>query len=451
MPRPLTAAAPHAPPPLSPGSPGARYKWYVCFVLMLALAFSYMDKTILGLLVSPIEHDLGISDTAMGLLQETAFATFYVVCIFPLARIADRGNRRNLILAGVLVWCTATACCSVAQDIYQLFAARVMVAIGEAVLMPSAVSILSDYFTPARRGFALNLYTIGLYLGAASAFGGGGFLMHHLPAEGVLLPILGRMHAWRIVFLAIGLLGLVLVPLLLLVREPARLGNDGRQAEAPMSMRQVMTEFGKRRAAILCCVFGYAMITVGGTALTAWAPTLFVRMHGWSVGSSGMRLGIMTITLGPLGAICGSYLADAFARRGRRDAKILVGMVSASGLLAGSLLLTQAPLAVALCGMALMNFLLGFNFGMLQAALSELVPNRMRAMSSALYVITANLLSALFGPLLVGALNDHLFHDPMRLADSLRIVLPAAFCLGILILWRGLRPHREAVAQIAVP
>jgi len=169
---------------------GGRYAWYVCVVMMLLLSISYMDRSVLALLVAPIETAFAVRDTTMGLLQGAAFAVVYVVFAFPLARLADRGNRRNLIVYGVIFWCGATICCGLAQSVQQLFLARMSVAAGEAVLMPAAVSILSDYFGPKSRARALSVYSIGLYLGSVLAMGGGGALMNVFGPDGVVAPVM---------------------------------------------------------------------------------------------------------------------------------------------------------------------------------------------------------------------------------------------------------------------
>src|SRR3981081_2082377 len=122
---------------------GGRYAWYVCVVMMLLLAISYMDRSVLALLVAPIEAAFSVRDTTMGLLQGAAFAVVYVAFAFPLARLADRGNRRNLIVYGVIFWCGATICCGLAQNVRQLFLARMSVAAGGAVLVAGAGAVIS--------------------------------------------------------------------------------------------------------------------------------------------------------------------------------------------------------------------------------------------------------------------------------------------------------------------
>ena len=425
---------------------GGQYAWYVCIVMMLLLSISYMDRSVLALLVAPIEAAFSVRDTTMGLLQGAAFAVVYVVFAFPLARLADRGNRRNLIVYGVIFWCGATICCGLAQSVRQLFLARMSVAAGEAVLMPAAVSILSDYFGPKSRARALSVYSIGLYLGSGLAMGGGGALMKAFGPDGAVAPVMGALASWRLVFILMGLVGLFVVPLLMGVREPQRLRDDGRSAEATLPFKQMMRELRTKRTAVLGTIIGFALISLGATTVNAWGATLFLRTHGWSIGNAGLRLGVFTLVLGPLGAITGGVAADWLAKRGRVDAKPFIGILSASGCVVGALVLTLQSTAIALIGIGLLNYLIGFNFGIVQASLADLLPNRMRAVISALYIATTNIFAATLGPLLVGVLNDHVFKDPAEIATSLRIVVPSAFLLAAVTLWHVLPAYRRALA-----
>jgi MFS family permease len=424
---------------------GGGYAWYVCIVMMLLLSISYMDRSVLALLVAPIETAFSVRDTTMGLLHGAAFAVVYVVFAFPLARLADRGNRRNLIVYGVIFWCGATICCGLAQSVGQLFVARMSVAAGEAVLMPAAVSILADYFGPYTRARALSVYSIGLYLGSGLAMGGGGALMKVFGPEGAAVPVIGLLASWRLVFMLMGLVGLFVVLPLLGVREPRRLGDDGHSAEATLPLKQMMREIKAKRNAVFGTIIGFALISLGATTVNAWGATLFLRTHGWSIGNAGLRLGAFTLVCGPLGAITGGIAADWLAKRGRVDAKPFVGMLSGSGCVIGALVLTMQSTILALIGIGLLNYLIGFNFGIVQASLADLVPNRMRAVISALYIATTNIFAATLGPLLVGVLNDHVFTDPAQIATSLRAVVPTAFLLAALTLWRVLPAYRGAL------
>src|SRR5258708_24795799 len=136
-----------------------------------------MDRSVLAMLVAPIETAFSVRDTTMGLLQGAAFAVVYVLFAFPLARLADRGNRRNLIVYGVIFWCGATICCGLAQSVRQLFLARMSVAAGEAVLMAAGGALLFDYFRAQYRARALSVYSIRLDLWSGLGAGGGGALL----------------------------------------------------------------------------------------------------------------------------------------------------------------------------------------------------------------------------------------------------------------------------------
>ncbi len=425
-----------------------KYAWYVCFVMMFTLLFSYMDRTVLALIVIPIEHDFGINDSTIGLLQGAAYSIFYVAFAFPLSRLSDSGNRKRLIMIGLVVWCTATIGFGLARTVAQLFFARIIVAIGEAVLMPAAVSILADYFPPRLRGRALSIFSIGTFLGAGLGLGGGGVLLKHLGSSDYALPGFGLLAPWRLVLVIIGLAGFVLIPLLLAVREPVRLEDTGAAAGQPMPLADVLKEFNLKRFAILSCAFGFAALSLGGTTVNSWGPTLLVRIHHVAQGSAGLLIGGLTLVLGPLGALTGGSLADYFRGRGHFDNKMLVGLLAGLGCIIGSVLFTLPSYRVATFGVVVVSYLVAFNFGNVQGALAELVSSRMRGFTTAIFLLFTNLLQATVGPLAVGLLNNHVFHDPNAIGLSMRIVVPSAFALAAVSLALGRRPFRSVVGAI---
>ena len=150
----------------NPPWPRPAYSWYVVAILLLAYTLSFIDRMILSLLVAPIRAALDISDTQVSLLIGLAFALFYTVLGLPLAWIADRYNRRNLIVAGVAIWSVMTAGCGLAGSYVTLFLARMGVGVGEATLSPAAYSMLSDYFPRHKLARAMAVYSMGVPLGA---------------------------------------------------------------------------------------------------------------------------------------------------------------------------------------------------------------------------------------------------------------------------------------------
>ena len=149
--------------------PAASRAWWVAIVLMLANTLAFVDRQALALLVQPIKHDLGISDTAISLLYGLSFTLFYIAVGLPIARLADRSNRRNIVALAIFVWSVATSLCGLARSFGMLFAARIGVGAGEGGLTPAAYSLLADCFPKERLPLAMAIYQIGIYLGNASA------------------------------------------------------------------------------------------------------------------------------------------------------------------------------------------------------------------------------------------------------------------------------------------
>ena len=167
------------------GYPRSSYAWYVVGVLVLTTVLSYTDRQILSLLVDPIRQDLAISDTQVGLLIGTAFAFVYGIAGLPLGWLADRLRRRDLIVAGISLWSLGTVCCGLSHNFAQFFAARLLVGIGEAVLTPASISMISDSFPSRSRGRATSVFLMGIAMGAGGAILFGGLILR-LADSGVL-------------------------------------------------------------------------------------------------------------------------------------------------------------------------------------------------------------------------------------------------------------------------
>ena len=214
------------------GYPSRPYAWTVVAILIATAVLSYTDRQVLSLLVDPIRGELGISDTQVSLLLGTAFAVVYGIAGIPLGFLADRTSRRNLIFAGVVVWSCGTLACGFSHSFGQLFAARIVVGLGEAVLSPAAISLISDYFPPARRGTAVGFFLSGIAMGIGAAILIGGGVLH-VVESGVLAgtPFAGQ-PAWRLVLLLIGAPGLLWSLAILLIKEPARKTTEDGTATA---------------------------------------------------------------------------------------------------------------------------------------------------------------------------------------------------------------------------
>ena len=308
--------------------PSSRYAWYVVGVLTLAYVVSFIDRRILSLLVGPIKADMEIGDKQMSLLMGATFAVFYTLFGIPLGRLADTRNRRNIIAAGIAVWSLMTAGCGLTRTFWQLALMRVGVGVGEAALSPSAYSLIADYFRPQLRSTAMSVYTIRIYVGSGLAFIlGGAVIAFSKSQQDFVLPFFGSIRSWQLVFLIVGLPGLLVTLLLFTIREPVRKGARGLMKGAipiPMpaaTMSEVWVYIRDNRGTFLCLNLGMAMVTLNAYGMTSWVPTMFMRRHDWSPGATGVIFGLIVAASGTLGLLTGGRLADWLSEQGRTDAQ----------------------------------------------------------------------------------------------------------------------------------
>ena len=190
---------------------------------MLAYVVSYVDRSILTLLVEPIRRDMGLSDIQISLLHGLAFALFYSIMGFPIGRIADRRHRVGIIAIGISVWSLMTAACGIAKNFWQFFLARVGVGVGEAALNPAAYSILADYFPRHKLSRGISTYVMGTYMGFGISYLVGAWVLQAVQGmPDFEIPFLGRFHSWQLAFFIVAAPGILLLLLLTTVREPHR-------------------------------------------------------------------------------------------------------------------------------------------------------------------------------------------------------------------------------------
>lgn len=422
--------------------------WYAVAVLFLAYGCSFIDRYILSLLVEPIKQDFGLSDTKISLLHGLAFAIFYTVMGIPLGRLADRYSRRSLIAAGIAAWSLMTAVCGLAKNFTQLFLARVGVGVGEAALSPAAYSMIADMFPPEKLGRALSVYSAGAVVGGGLAFVVGGMVVQAVSQMPVVnLPVLGEMRAWQSVFLIVGLPGLLIAGLMFTVKEPLRrLAESQGNADAPLPLKQVGNYLLLHWRVYGSIFTGFTMLAVVFNALLAWTPTFLLRSYEMSVGEAGPTIGLLLLVFGTSGMIAGGWLADTLLAKGHRDAAMRTGIIAGAGVLPFVLLAVLSPsLSLSLLLFAPLLFFVTSAFGAGVTAVQQVTPNRMRGVTSAIYLFVGNLVGIGLGPTLVALVTDYVFGDEAALRYSLALVGGSCALLGIVALWLGLKPFRRCV------
>jgi len=428
--------------------PSRGYAGYVVGVLLLVNTFSLMDRQILNLLVGPIRRDLAISDTGMSLLTGFSFAVFYTFFGLPLGRIADGHSRRGLIAAGFVMWSLFTAGCGFARNFAQMFLMRTGVGIGEASLAPAAWSLIADYFPPERRATAQSVYASGVYVGAGVAYLLGGIVIAYASIHpDYVLPLIGTVRSWQLVFFAIGLPGVVSALLLFTVIEPERRGAGAKHA---VPFKQVLAYYKDNRATLACHHGGVALNYVAAYGAAAWIPSFFIRHHHWTAAQFGAVFGPEVAICGILGMIFGGWLADKLAEGGYRDASMRVIVLSVllflpfgiAYLLVPSAIVAIVLLAPTLCFSAM-------PLGVMGTALMEVMPARMRGQAASIMLFVATMVGLGLGPTVIALFTDYVFHDDNLIGSSILVVCTAAQLAAAILFAMGIKPFLRTKARLA--
>ena len=401
------------------------YRNYVLGVLFVSYVLNAVDRGLVGVLLEPIRNAFQVSDTALGLLTGVAFSIFYSFLGIPIAALADRTNRRNVLAAAIAVWSAMTAFCGMALNFAMLFVGRIGTSVGEAGGSPPSHSIIADYFPPEKRGTALSIYALAIPIGTmlANLLGGWG----------------NEFVGWRWTFILIGIPGVFLAVLILVtVRELPRGHSDvggsalGTRDDAPGFM-EVFKLLWKRKS------FRHLSLAAGLHSLVWYAGSSFnnaflMRTHDMTSGGAGSWLALFS-GLGVIGTFLGGYLSDRLSvKTGDRRWYMLVPGIATIAMVPfqfSSYL--SSNLWVLVPSFSLMFILASVFFGPSFAMTQALVTVRMRAMAASVLLFVQTIVGLTFGPYLTGVVSDHLKAGmgPESLAYALVIV-------GLVNVWAAL-------------
>jgi MFS family permease len=398
-----------------------RYRYYVVWFLFLVYVFNFVDRQILTTLIEPIKNEFKLHDWQLGALSGLAFALFYTTFGIPVARWADKSNRVNIIALSLLLWSTATAVTAFARNFWQLFAARVVVGIGESGCSPPALSLISDYFEPKRRGKAVSIYAMGVY--------GGTFI-------GLMMGgVVAQMYGWRAAFLIVGLPGILLaIVLKLTIREPPRGFSEGGAhtvKEPPPMATVVRTLSAKSSFRHLAFAAGlHAFVSYG---VSAFYNSYLIRSHGFTVAEAGVWLAFLVGFGGLLGTYVGGTYADKLTQR-HGDSRYMLKVPAISNLI--SLPFAATAFALSHTPVVLICLFLYVCFGTMYLAPSisatyRLVTPRERALAVAVLFLVLNFIGIGIGPLLTGYISHTIGNNLLEAgvpaaqasADGLRYAL----------------------------
>jgi MFS family permease len=370
-------------------SPSLR-RYYVLALLTVIYALNFLDRTIFNVLIEPIKKEFALSDTTMGLIAGFGFVLFYSLLGIPIARLADRISRRNIIAAALAFWSAMTFLCGTAQSVAALTLARIGVGIGESAGTPASQSLISDLFDKNDRPRALGIYAIGTYLGVFLGYFIGGWVNQH--------------YGWRTAFFTAGLPGIALAGVLwLTVAEPRRsapVDHPVRDAWRPT------LGFLISQKTFLIVLVGFCLTTYTNYATSAWIPPFLARVHHLSSVEIGTYAGTFKGLFGMAGTLAGGLVV---ARIGRRDDRWKLWAPAVASGLAGpvfAVCLLTPDFTTMVAALALTSFLVGFHLGPIFAIAQTVARPNMRALASAIILLTATCFGQGLGPLGVGIIND---------------------------------------------
>ena len=427
-----------------------RTQWYVVLLLTLAATLSFIDRQILNVMIGPIKRDLGgLSDTEISLIIGLAFSVVYTLATVPLARMADRANRRNIIAAGIFAWSLATALAGKADSFRNLFLARMGVGIGEATLGPASTSMLADYFENARLPLAYGIVGAAPFIGTGLANIVGGPLIDWLEARpNFTLPVFGELYSWQMVLVCVGLPGILLAALMFSIAEPVRRGALKNEA-AGFPLREVWRFVASRGKYLTYHFIAYLCLSIQGFAFLTWVVEFFVRKHQWSKTEIGLTYGIIALVVGVIGSVWAGFFAGRLIGRGGGDAPMRVTLwgTLVLGPVAVILPLLDSGIAAAVM-LVPITFTMAMPPGLSNAALQAIAPNQMRGQLIALYLICVSFLSYLFAPFIIAVMNDYVFGREDAIDLSLASLAVFNYSIAALCLALSLKPLREAVAKM---
>jgi MFS family permease len=336
-----------------------------------------------------------------------------------------------------------TAVCGVARGYWELAAARIGVAVGEAALSPAAYSMAGDSFPQHRLGRALSVFLIGLPLGVGLALVIGGQVVGWAMQQSEhVLPLIGVVKSWQLTFIAVGVPGLLLALLILTVREPVRRSAPAQKKGA--SIGDTLRFMHARWRPYAGLILGFSVLGMVMNVTQIWGVQYFVRELKLTLPEAGTRVGLVLGICGTLGVLVGGWLADRWHSAGKRDATMRVGLTGALCLIPFACTCTIAGDVTLSTWLLLpIGVFTAFAFGAGATAVVVLTPASMRAQASAIYLWFVNMIGIGLAPFLTARLTDSVFADDLAVGKSSAIVMGGAAILAAAIFAWGL-PHFRA-------
>ena len=410
--------------------PSQRAGYSAVVVMTLAQVFAFIDRQIPAMLVEPIKQDFSLNDSQIALLGGAAFSIFYAIMALPIGYAVDRYKRVNVLGTGIFVWSLMTTMAGLANSFGRLFGARIGVAVGEAVMAPVSVSLVSDYFPQNKQGKPMGIITAGVYVGIGATLIGGGYLIDYLTdIGGITIPGIGYFKPWQATFLLVGIPGILISIAAFMLHEPKRLGLSKMQDNSkPIN---IFSHLKTNKITLFPMFGGLIFMALIFYSFTFWAPSMMVRTYGLSLTEVGFTLGIITIIASILGTISSGTVVDYLRSKGHYDAPIRTGMfacIFATPAICLAPIVDSLFLTWVLIGIYLFFISSFAPIGLL--AVSGISGNEVKGQMAAVHAFLMMAFGLSLGPQITAFFTDFVLMDESKLGYAMALtgalVLPVA-------------------------
>lgn len=416
----------------------ARARFSQIVVGLIGL-FCAMDITVVSLLVEPIKADLHLTDVQVGLVQTTSFYAAYGCLAVPMGILADRRSRVRMLVVAMVLWCGGLLMVGLSHGLWLLAAAKGLMGVALAMTYPAAMSLLADSFPPERRSFASISVGLGQDLGAGAGLLVGGVGYSALVAMTAGDPsALGGIEPWRAVSLIFAALGLLLIPAVIVLREPERME---RRSGATGSWR----ELAAHRSFLLPLFIG--MMAMGGlvSALRAWFAPALMRLYALQPGEFASWLSAIMLIAGLSGHLLSGKLVDMTNRSGGHARAMRLAAAAALFCVPASFVAT-VPAVSGFAGLASVFMIAsGVAVAIPVIVINLRMPNELRGLTMGLYVVLLSL-AGMAGAPMVGYVSEA-FGGESMLGWALAVVGAPCALVAALAFWSAARPGVKAGSE----
>lgn len=402
-------------------------------LLMAGMLVQQIDRNIVNVVLEPIKQEFGLSDAEMGLFAGTLFAVSYMIAGLPLGALADRMNRRNLLAGLMACWSLLTALSGFTQNFLGLALMRIGVGAAEAGNQPTSLSMMSDSYPPERRSSIVGLIYACAGLGVFISFLGGGYVAAH--------------WGWRMAFVIASVPGFLIAGLLLLLaKEPRRSKprSDAVQRNVGNTIGSILFN-----PILVCIYFGAAIYTMVMTAVSTWAVSILLRVHGLDLATAGGVAAVAGLTAA-VGTPLVAHLSDRVARRNGGNGMAVPAVAALVYMVSAYWFAMASTREMAMVALALAGSLGQAHVGPSLGLVSRVAPPQSLGMAFALFSVVGSTLGMAVGPFLIGIISDF-FSGPHSLNNAMHVVLPLMIIPATLFILAGRRFRASTDGQGQLP